>query len=42
VAADGARLPGDRRLELRARAAREGVNIADQLYAQIKALAGES
>jgi len=42
VAADGARLPGDRRLELRARAAHEGVNIADQLYAQIKALGGES
>ncbi|HEY2835508.1 MAG TPA: Ldh family oxidoreductase, partial [Rhizomicrobium sp.] len=42
VAADGARLPGDRRLELRKRAAREGLAIADDLYAQIKSLAGES
>lgn len=42
VAADGARLPGDRRLELRARAAREGLLVADTLLAQIKALAGET
>ena len=42
VAADGARLPGDRRLELRARAAREGLFIADTLLAQIKVLAGET
>ena len=42
VADDGARLPGDRRLELRERAKRDGLVIADELYAQIKSLAGES
>ena len=42
LAEDGARLPGDRRLELRARAARDGLAIADDLYAQIRTLAGES
>ena len=41
MAADGARLPGDRRLALRATAARDGLAIADDLHAQIKALAGE-
>jgi (2R)-3-sulfolactate dehydrogenase (NADP+) len=41
MAADGARLPGDRRLERREAAARDGLVIADALYAQIKALAGE-
>src|SRR5262249_1953240 len=41
VAGDGARLPGDRRLELREQAARDGLAIADDLYAQIKNLAGE-
>jgi len=40
VAADGARLPGDRRLTSRARAAREGLHLADSLHAQISALAG--
>jgi (2R)-3-sulfolactate dehydrogenase (NADP+) len=39
VAADGARLPGDKRLAARAQAAREGVNLADQLHARICALA---
>jgi (2R)-3-sulfolactate dehydrogenase (NADP+) len=39
VAADGARLPGDRRLELRRRAAEQGLKIADDLHAQIRALA---
>ncbi len=39
VAADGARLPGDSRLSARARAAREGLTIADQLYARISTLA---
>jgi (2R)-3-sulfolactate dehydrogenase (NADP+) len=39
VAADGARLPGDRRLELRRRAAEQGLAIADDLHAQIQALA---
>lgn len=42
VADDGARLPGDRRLALRARADRDGLAIADDLHAQIKALAGEN
>jgi (2R)-3-sulfolactate dehydrogenase (NADP+) len=39
IAADGARLPGDRRLAARERAARDGLVIADDLYAQIEALA---
>jgi (2R)-3-sulfolactate dehydrogenase (NADP+) len=39
VAADGARLPGDRRLDLRRRAAEQGLTIADDLHAQIQALA---
>ena len=39
IAADGARLPGDRRLEFRARAAKDGLGIADDLYAQIQNLA---
>lgn len=39
IAADGARLPGDRRLAARARAAKDGLAIADDLYAQIAALA---
>ena len=42
VAADGARLPGDRRLELRARVARDGLSIARDLHEQIKTLAGEN
>ena len=40
IAADGARLPGDRRLAMRARAVRDGLSIADDLHAQIVALAG--
>jgi (2R)-3-sulfolactate dehydrogenase (NADP+) len=40
IVADGARLPGDRRLEARARATRDGLKIADDLHAQIAALAG--
>ena len=39
IAEDGARLPGDRRLAARAKAARDGLNIADDLHAQILALA---
>lgn len=39
IADDGARLPGDRRLAARARAAREGLIVADDLHAQIQALA---
>jgi (2R)-3-sulfolactate dehydrogenase (NADP+) len=39
VEADGARLPGDRRLASRARAAAEGLHIADPLHAEISALA---
>jgi (2R)-3-sulfolactate dehydrogenase (NADP+) len=39
IVADGARLPGDRRLASRARAAKDGVSIADDLYAQIQNLA---
>ena len=39
VEADGARLPGDRRLASRARAAAEGLHIADALHAGISALA---
>jgi len=38
IAEDGARLPGDRRLASRNRAAREGLIIADDLHAQIQAL----
>lgn len=38
VAADGARLPGDKRLILRAQAAEHGFVLADDLYAAIKAL----
>ncbi|HXS05425.1 MAG TPA: Ldh family oxidoreductase [Rhizomicrobium sp.] len=41
VADDGARLPGDRRLALREQAARSGIAVTDDLYAQIKNLAGE-
>lgn len=40
IAADGARLPGDRRLAARARAARDGLHLADELHARIAALAG--
>ena len=39
IAEDGARLPGDRRLAARERAAREGLNVADELLAQIQELA---
>jgi (2R)-3-sulfolactate dehydrogenase (NADP+) len=39
IAADGARLPGDRRLACRERAVKEGLCIADDLHAQIQALA---
>ena len=39
VEADGARLPGDRRFALRARAQTEGLRIADPLHAEISALA---
>lgn len=39
IAEDGARLPGDRRLAARTKAAREGLVIADDLHAQIQALA---
>lgn len=39
VEGDGARLPGDRRLALRARAAAEGLTVADALHAEISALA---
>ena len=38
ISADGARLPGDRRLALRAQAAQEGLSIADDLHAQIVSL----
>ncbi len=40
IASDGARLPGDRRLASRARAAKDGLGIAGDLHAQIVALAG--
>jgi (2R)-3-sulfolactate dehydrogenase (NADP+) len=40
VKADGARLPGDRRLASRAQAAAEGLHISDDLYTRISALAG--
>ena len=39
IASDGARLPGDRRLVSRERAAKEGISIAEDLFAQIQALA---
>ena len=39
IASDGARLPGDRRLASRERAASEGLSIAENLIAQIQALA---
>lgn len=39
IAQDGARLPGDRRLGLRAAAARDGVEIPDTLYEDIRARA---
>ena len=42
VAEDGARLPGDRRLDLRRRAARSGVTIAGDLHRQIVALAEDA
>jgi (2R)-3-sulfolactate dehydrogenase (NADP+) len=38
IASDGARLPGDRRLALRERAAKHGLGVADDLYAQIASL----
>jgi (2R)-3-sulfolactate dehydrogenase (NADP+) len=37
----GVRLPGDRRREHRARAAREGVHVPADLLAKVRALAGE-
>lgn len=40
IAADGARLPGDRRLEARSHAARHGLRVGEDLHAQIAALAG--
>lgn len=40
-AADGARRPGVTRLENRARSLKEGVSISADLYAEIKALAGD-
>ncbi|MES2294838.1 MAG: Ldh family oxidoreductase [Pseudomonadota bacterium] len=40
IASDGARLPGDRRLASRARAAKDGLSIGDDLHAQIVSLAG--
>jgi (2R)-3-sulfolactate dehydrogenase (NADP+) len=39
IASDGARLPGDRRLACRERAAREGLSVADDLHMRIVALA---
>jgi (2R)-3-sulfolactate dehydrogenase (NADP+) len=39
IASDGARLPGDRRLASRERAANEGLSIADDLHVWIAALA---
>lgn len=39
IASDGARLPGDRRLASRARAAKDGLNIAEDLHMRILALA---
>lgn len=42
IAADGARLPGDRRLALRARAADHGVDVDDKVLAEIRDLAGAS
>ena len=42
LAADGARLPGDRRLQRRARAAQEGLSLDRDLHARIESLAGES
>ena len=41
-AQDGVRLPGSRRLEARARAAREGVSIPAPIHAEIIALAGDN
>ena len=38
VAGDGARLPGDRRLALRANAARNGLAVSDALHAEISTL----
>lgn len=40
IAEDGARLPGDRRLVSRTKAAREGLSIADDLHNQIVSLGG--
>lgn len=40
IAEDGARLPGDRRLASRTKAAREGLSIADDLHNQIVSLGG--
>ncbi len=42
TAEDGARLPGDRRLAARARAAAEGLTLAPALHAEILALAGDA
>jgi (2R)-3-sulfolactate dehydrogenase (NADP+) len=39
-AEEGVRLPGSRRLEARARAARDGVAIPAPIHAEIVALAG--
>jgi (2R)-3-sulfolactate dehydrogenase (NADP+) len=39
IAEDGARLPGDRRLAVRERAAREGLSVTEELHAQIRELA---
>jgi (2R)-3-sulfolactate dehydrogenase (NADP+) len=39
IAADGARLPGDRRLAARERAGEEGLSVADELHAQIQEIA---
>ena len=42
IAEDGVRLPGDRRRQNRERALREGVRVAPDLLATIRALAGEA
>ncbi len=41
LADDGVRLPGDRRRANRARIAEEGIALAPDLAAKIRALAGE-
>jgi (2R)-3-sulfolactate dehydrogenase (NADP+) len=40
IEADGARLPGTRRLALRDKAARDGVAVDDKLLAEVRVLAG--